>query len=75
MTYTIEQASPPAGWLLKDADGRWQRTEHSVTCPDCNGAGSTVIQHRSGNPALETDKTCGRCGGEGEVVDEAEGEA
>lgn len=38
-----------------------------IDCPQCKTAGVLDVSHPSGNPALETTRTCDNCGGDGFV--------
>lgn len=39
-----------------------------TTCPDCHGRGVISVQQRSPFGVMTTQKTCGRCGGTGKII-------
>lgn len=39
------------------------------TCPDCHGTGSVRVTQRTPFGNISQTKTCGRCGGKGQVID------
>jgi molecular chaperone DnaJ len=46
-----------------------QKGTNPKTCPACNGAGQTVVSHRTAFGVMQTSRTCDRCHGKGKVVE------
>lgn len=40
-----------------------------TTCPQCNGRGTVTVQQRTILGAMQTQRTCSKCGGKGKIVE------
>jgi molecular chaperone DnaJ len=61
--------------LYRDKDcehcsGTGSKSQRRSRCPECNGRGQTISSKRTPFGVFSVQKTCGRCHGTGEVIDD-----